>query len=179
MDSGIKWKKLKVKNLKIDKPRFMKLIPIFTASLALLIGVSCTILPAPAKQKYRISPTEKGVRTAGDGSAVIELSQPLEVVFEEVEGFLKETTTISMINRRTLKIDANSQSKFFAFDFMPLTTGKTGVIIWASEGPTAPLDPYMARQMGDKIVDFLNKPKKSDGALSLKVGEVDPRTESE
>jgi hypothetical protein len=155
----------------------MKFTPIFTAFLALIVCVSCTILPAPEKQKYRIPPTEKGVRTTGDGSAVIEIAQPLDVVFTEVEGYLKERMSISMINRRTLKIDANSQSKFYAFDFMPLTTGKTGVVIWASEGPTAPLDPYMARQIGDQIVEFLNKPKQPETASSLKVGEVDPRAE--
>lgn len=155
----------------------MKLIPFFTVGLVLIMCVSCTILPKPPKQKFRIPPTEKGVKTGADGSAVLELSQSVDVVFGEVEGFLKETMSISMINRRTLKIDANNQSKYYAFDFMPLTTGKTGVIIWASEGPSAPLDPYMARQMGDRIVDFLNTPKKSEVTLPLKVGDLEPRLE--
>ena len=155
----------------------MKLTPILLACLATLVCVSCTILPSPPKEKLRIPPTAKGVRTAPDGSAVLELRQPIGVAFEEVEGYLKDKMTISMINRRTFKIDANSQSRYYAFDFMPLTTGKTGVTIWASEGSNNPLDPYMARDMGDKIISFLNKPPKPETPLPLKVGDLEPRSE--
>ena len=67
---------------------------------------------------------------------------------------------------------------FYAFDLIPLTTGKTGITIYASESSenNAPLDAYLARNMGDKLLSILNPPKPKE-PLPFKVKTLDPRSE--
>ena len=125
----------------------------------------CGTIPKTEKETSipRLPPTSMGVRTNRLGTAIFEIDQPAQVVFEIAEDYLRKEFKVTFINRNLRKIDAKKKNILFMIECVGLTTGKTGLSVTALAGEDEKKYPFYeaARDLADEIAKTLKaSPKK-------------------
>jgi len=126
----------------------------------------------------RLPPTAKGVRTAPDGSAVVEVNLPPDTVFDITESFLRQNVKVTFANRTNLEFEAESGALLLVVKITVLTTGKVGLSAAALDHDRHQPDYQAARDLADDILDALQtsaKPGSKSVKIPFKSGSVTPR----